>query len=131
MAAKLNSSKASAKLITVTAIYLSKAQYSRKMLTLLQEFTAFGALTPNLFQVWLIYQNPYRLSGLTGVCISLKQISSSKKCIILSLVWAESQYSFGLYSSHSIWECLPIWSPLSIFYFTTIRACAEYPCVSL
>lgn len=55
VAAKLNSSKASAKLITVTASYLSKAQYSRKMLKFLWEFTVSSALVPNLTQVWLNY----------------------------------------------------------------------------
>lgn len=104
MTAKLNSSKASAKLVTVTALYLSKAQYSRRMLTFLQEFTAISALIPNMFQDWLFYQNLCRLSGLTGVRISLKETGSSKKCMILSLVWAESQYSFALNSSYSIYK---------------------------
>lgn len=55
VAAKLNSSKASAKVITVTASYLSKAQHSRRMLKFLWEFTVSSALIPNLTQVWLNY----------------------------------------------------------------------------
>lgn len=87
VAAKLNSSKASAKLITVIASYLAKAQYSRRVLKFLWEFTVSSALIPNLIQVWLNYlSKTYTLPGLTRVCLSLKEIGPSKKYIILSSV---------------------------------------------
>lgn len=135
VAAKLNLSKASAKLITVTASYLSKAQYSRKMLKFLCEFTVSSALIPNLTQVWLNYfSKNYTWPGLTGICISLKETGPCKKHIILSWVWAESQYPSALNCLHSIhssvYEFVLLFH-LTLFYFTTITACTGYIHISL
>lgn len=103
VAAKLNSSQACAKLITVTASYLSKAQDSRRMLQFLREFTVSSALIPDLIQDWLNYLSKiYTLPGSAGARISFKETGPSKKCNILSSVQAGSQQSSALTCSHSI-----------------------------